>query len=85
MGSKEVILIKSRTNLLTFRREKVKIRMSKCIGGGAVAIKFTPQQREATMDKIERALSNGRAAEAWVKIEKGEVVVLQVDKKRVAV
>lgn len=50
-----------------------------------MSVKLTPQQREATMDKIERALSNGRAGEAWVKIEKGEVVVLQVDKKRVAV
>lgn len=50
-----------------------------------MSVKLTHQQREATMDKIERALSNGRAAEAWVKIEKGEVVVLQVDKKRVAV
>lgn len=70
-------------NVLTFCAKKGKIKQEKCIGGGTVSIKFTPKQREATMDKIERALNNGRAAEAWVKVENGEAVVLQVDKKRV--
>lgn len=71
----------NRTNLLTFRRKKVKIKVRKCIGGVAVSVKLTPQHVEA----IEKALNRGHASEATVKVEGNRVVVLQVDKKRVAV
>lgn len=46
-----------------------------------MSVKLTPQQIEA----IEKALNRGHASEATVKIEGKQVVVLQVDKKRVAV
>lgn len=73
--------MKSRTNVLTFRQKKVKIKLINCIGGVAVSVKLTPQHIEA----IEKALNRGHASEATVKIEGKQVVVLQVDKKRVAV
>lgn len=72
---------RNRENLLTLCKKKVKIKQRKCIGGVAVLVKLTPQHVEA----IEKALNRGHASEATVKIEGNKVVVLQVDKKRVAV
>lgn len=69
---------------MTFGLKKVKITMIKCIGGGALAIKFTPQQREETMDAIEKALNRGRTSEARVKIEDNKLVVFQIDQKIVS-
>lgn len=46
-----------------------------------MSVKLTPQHVEA----IEKALNRAHASEATVKIEGNQVVVLQVDKKRVAV
>lgn len=71
-------LCKIRTNVLTFYRKKVKIKLRKCIGGVAVSVKLTPQHVEA----IEKAINRGGRAEASVKVEDDKVVVLAVEKKK---
>lgn len=44
-------------------------------------VKLTPRHVEA----IEKALNRGHASEAMVKVEGDKVVILQVEKKRMAV
>lgn len=73
--------MKSRTNVLTFRPKKVKIKLINCIGGVAVSVKLTPQHVEA----IERILKQRGSPKALIEVSNGKPVIKQIEQRQIAV